>query len=54
VTLTVAQPAPPEAGCYLLRQQVFADGWMKLPRERASKIAVVQRDGGADGGASCT
>ena len=53
VTLTVAQPAPAEAGCYLLRQQIHAEGWAKLPREQVTKIAVVRPDGGPAGGAAC-
>jgi len=41
VMLTVVQPAPAEAGCYVLRQQVFSETWMKLPQEHVQTIAVV-------------
>ena len=50
VTLTVAQPAPAEAGCYLLRQQIHAEGWAKLPQEHVTKIAVARPDGGSAAG----
>lgn len=53
VTLTVAQPAPADAGCYVLRQQIVAENWAKLPQEHVTKIAVMKRDGESDGEAAC-